>query len=277
METKDLTIIIATFKSDDKILSCLNSISDNFRILVIENSNNESFKQKIEKKFPKVECFLTGGNKGYAVANNLGLSKVKSKYALILNPDTIIKNNAIKNFFITANKNPDFWLIGPAIQQNHKPNLENNGLKDVSDLKGFAIFLNLEKFEKDYFDENFFLYFEEIDLCRKVNNKKGKIFLDPSIEIIHEGASSVDQTNKEELEKNRNWHWMWSTFYFHKKHHGYLFALIRIIPKMISSIIKVIFYSLVFNKKNRDIYFYRLSGLINSVLGKKSWYRPKLD
>jgi len=70
---------------------------------------------------------------------------------------------------------------------------------------------------------------------------------------------------------------MWSTFYFYKKHHGYLFALIKIVPKMISSIIKVIFYSLVFNKKNRDIYFYRLSGLINSVLGKKSWYRPKLN
>ena len=100
METKDLTIIIATFKSDDKILSCLNSISDNFRILVIENSNNESFKQKIEKKFPNVECFLTGGNKGYAAANNLGLSKVKSKYALILNPDTIIKIMPLKIFLL---------------------------------------------------------------------------------------------------------------------------------------------------------------------------------
>ena len=254
METKDLTIIIATFKSDDKILSCLNSISDNFRILVIENSNNESFKQKIEK-IPKVECFLTGGNKGYAVANNLGLSKVKSKYALILNPDTIIKNNAIENFFITANKNPDFWLIGPAIQQNHKPNLENNGLKSVRDLKGFAIFLIWKNLKKIILMKIFFLYFEEIDLCRKVNNKKGKIFLDPSIEIIHEGASSVNQTNKEELEKNRNWHWMWSTFYFHKKHYGYLFALIKIIPKMISSIIKVIFYSLVFNKKT-EIYIF---------------------
>ena len=60
---------------------------------------------------------------------------------------------------------------------------------------------------------------------------------------------------KFEFEKNRNWHWMWSTFYYHKKYKGFLIALIIIMPKFISSIIKTFFYQLIFNIKKRDIYF----------------------
>ena len=67
----------------------------------------------------------------------------------------------------------------------------------------------------------FFLYFEEIDLCKKVKNNNGKIYLDRLIKINHQGSQSVNNLNKFELEKNRNWHWMWSTFYFHKKYKGF--------------------------------------------------------
>ena len=70
---------------------------------------------------------------------------------------------------------------------------------------------------------------------------------------------------------------MWSTFYFHRKHQGFLLALINIMPNFISAFIKVIFYSLVINKKKRDIYYCRLSGIFNSIIGNKSWYRPPID
>jgi len=105
----------------------------------------------------------------------------------------------------------------------------------------------------------------------------GKIYLDQNIIIKHEGANSVNKINKIELEKNRNWHWMWSTFYFHKKYKGFFLALMIIFPKLISSFFKTLFYFLIFNNRKRDIYFYRLSGIFNSVIGKKSWYRPSLD
>ena len=70
---------------------------------------------------------------------------------------------------------------------------------------------------------------------------------------------------------------MWSTFYFQKKYKGFLLALIIIFPKLLSAIIKTAFYILVFNKKKKDIFSCRLSGIFNSVIGKKSWYRPALD
>tara|TARA_B100000614_G_scaffold262101_1_gene294229 strand:+ start:1026 stop:1853 length:828 start_codon:yes stop_codon:yes gene_type:complete len=274
MESKELTIIIVTFKSEKKIANCLKSIPPQIKVIIIENSNNIDFKKNIENQFSNSECILMGENKGYAAANNIGLKLVKTRYALVLNPDTILDKNAIENFLISAKKKDEFWLIGPANDQKKKINFDENGLAEVENLKGFAIFFNISKFKEKFFDEKYFLYFEEIDLCKSVKKENGKIFLDKSIKIIHQGASSVDDIDQEELEKNRNWHWMWSTFYYHKKHKGFILALILVFPKLLSATIKVLIFFLIFNKKKRNIYFCRLSGLFNSILGNKSWYRP---
>ena len=277
MDSKKLTIVIVSFKSEAKIINCLNSISDPVNIIVVENSNNYNFKKNLEEKFTNLKCILTGSNLGYAVANNIGLNQVKTKYALILNPDTLLNDHVIKNFLNRAEKQKDFWLMGPANDQMVELEFNNNNLIEVKNLKGFAIFLNLVKFNNNFFDENFFLYFEEIDLCERVKNNNGKIYLDKNIKIIHQGASSVQDDKKFELEKNRNWHWMWSTFYYNKKHKGFFLALINILPKLFSASIKTLIYSLLFNKNKRDIYYCRLSGIVNSIIGNKSWYRPSLD
>ena len=280
MESKDLTIVIVTYKSDEKIFNCLKSISDEISVILVENSNNESFKKRVEKAHNNVSCILSGSNKGYSVANNIGLKLVKSKYALVLNPDTILDKEAINNFFIRAKSIQDFWLIGPGNDQMKNLDFNKSNLEEVENLKGFAIFFNISKFNKNFFDENFFLFFEEIDLCKNVVNKMGKIYLDNNIIIKHEGGGSVKKNNNNnniELEINRNWHWMWSSFYFQKKYKGFFLAFIIILPKMISAFFKTLFYFLIFNKKKRDIYFSRLCGIFNSMIGKKSWYRPALD
>jgi N-acetylglucosaminyl-diphospho-decaprenol L-rhamnosyltransferase len=277
MESKDLSIVIVTYKSEGKIYNCLDSIPNNIKVKIVENSNDKNFKSKIESKYRNVKCILTGSNKGYAIANNIGLNDVDTRFALVLNPDTILDKTAIDNFFIAEKKIEDFWLIGPASDQQVNKDFNDNHILEVNNLKGFAIFFNMKKFNRNFFDENYFLYFEEIDLCKKVKKNNGKIFLDKNILIKHEGASSVEKTKKMELEKNRNWHWMWSTFYFHKKYNGFFFALINISPKFISSIFKTLFYLLILNNVKRDIYFCRFSGIINSIMGKKSWYRPSLD
>ena len=134
----------------------------------------------------------------------------------------------------------------------------------------------MEKFNNNFFDENFFV-FRRNRFMSKSYNARGKIFLDSEIIINHEGASSVKNYENLELEKSRNWHWMWSTFYYHKKYRGFLIAFLIILPKLLSSFIKIIFYKLTLNKEKKDIYFCRLSGILNSMMGKKSWYRPSLD
>ena len=227
MTFNQITIVITSYKSDEKILQCLKSINSQCKIIVIENSGDFSFKEKIERSFTNVECLIAGENLGYAKGNNLGLSKVKTKFALILNPDAQLENNTLKNFFNVANKLKSFAIIGPAVQD--EKNIENNfkELKEVASIKGFAMFLNLDEFKDiGFFDDNFFIYLEEIDLCRRLNKKNKKIFVDPSIKIQHQGGSSHEEKYNFEMEISRNWHWMWSTFYYHKKYKGFLIALI---------------------------------------------------
>jgi len=272
MTFNQITIVITSYKSDEKIVKCLNSINNQCKIIVVENSNNTSFKEKIEKNFSNVECLIAGENLGYAKGNNLGLSRVITKYALILNPDAELEKNTLNNFFNTAKKIKNFSIIGPSTL-NKKNNMKE--ITEVNSVKGFAMFLNLEQFnEIGFFDNKFFIYLEEIDLCKRLREKGKKIFIDPNILIFHRGGSSHEEKYNFEMELSRNWHWMWSTFYFKKKHSGYFNALFSVFGKLISGLIKYIFYLFTFQKSKKLIYKQRISGLLNSIIGKPSWYRP---
>ena len=275
MTFNQITIVITSYKSDQKIIKCLKSINNQCKIIVVENSKNISFKERIEKNFTNTECLIAGENLGYAKGNNLGISKVKTKYALILNPDAELQNNTLNNFFNSAKRIENFAIIGPGIQNEKK--LENNikELTEVNSVKGFAMFLNLEQFKDvGFFDDNFFIYLEEIDLCKRLRNKNKKIFIDPNILIHHQGGSSHENKFNFEMELSRNWHWMWSTFYYTKKHNGFLYALFNVSDKLISALFKFVFYTLILKNSKKLIYKHRISGLFNSIIGKPSWFRP---
>ena len=139
------------------------------------------------------------------------------------------------------------------------------------------MFLNMSEFKEiGFFDERFFIYFEEIDLCRRLSKHNKKIYLASSIKVNHYGAQSHNKNINRQMELSRNWHWMWSSFNYHKKYKGFFISLLILFPKFGSAIFKVLFYSLIFNKEKKDIYYHRYSGLVNALLGKSSWYRPEV-
>ena len=142
--------------------------------------------------------------------------------------------------------------------------------------------LNLKKLKKidqfkdnNFFDENIFLYLENDDLCKRIN-KFESIFIVPKSKINHLGASGVNKKYSEQIELSRNWHWIWSKFYFNKKHYGFLKAFIDGLPSFLSAILKVLFYSL-FDHKKKAIYLHRVLGFLNALIGKKSYHRPKIN
>ncbi|MDA9091687.1 glycosyltransferase [Pelagibacteraceae bacterium] len=275
MTFNQITVVITSYKSDSKIVKCLKSINNQCKTLIVENSKNIAIKEKIEKNFSNSECFVVGENLGYAKGNNYGLSKVKTKYALILNPDAELEHDTLHNFFSTVSKIQDFAIIGPVTQDEANVSTKQKELTEVNSVKGFAMFLNLEQFnEVGFFDDKFFIYLEEIDLCKRLKEKNKKIFIDPGIIINHQGGSSHEEKYNFEMELSRNWHWMWSTFYFTKKHKGFLHALLYTSGKLFSASIKYIFYSLTLKKSKKLIYKHRVSGLFNSIIGKPSWFRP---
>jgi GT2 family glycosyltransferase len=276
MSIKDITVIITSFRSGEKIKTCLNSIDRQTKIILVENSNDSKIKNNIEKEFSNVECILTGSNLGYGKANNIGLRKTITKFALILNPDATLHQSALNNFLKTVEKIPKFAIMAP-YTKGEKNNLKNSDPIETINVKGFAMFLNLSEFKDiGFFDEDFFFYFEEIDLCKRLINHGKKIYLVPDIKINHGGGRSHEVSINDEMELSRNWHWMWSTFNYHKKYKGFFISFLIVLPKLSSAIIKVLIYSLFFNKKKKEIYYQRLSGLINAILGRNSWYRPKV-
>ena len=127
-----------------------------------------------------------------------------------------------------------------------------------------------------FFDENFFMYLENDDICKRVIEENENIYVVPKSKINHIGASAVDQKYNHQVELSRNWHWIWSKFYYQKKHNNYLVALINGFPTFLSAILKCVLYLLIFNTKKRAIYFYRAMGYLNALLGRKSYYRPKI-
>ena len=96
------------------------------------------------------------------------------------------------------------------------------------------------------------------------------------IKIDHIGGSSHNQSIDYEMELSRNWHWMWSKFYFNKKHRGFFISTSLGFISLIGNFLKFSIYMITFNKK-RNIYRMRMSGIINSLLGRQSWYRPEIN
>ena len=291
MSIKDITAVITSFKSEKKIRRCLNSIDSQCSVINIENSNNQEHKANIEREFKNVKCILSGGNLGYGRGNNIGLKEAKTKYALILNPDAELLTDSINNFLKIAELSPDFSMIVPSTLDNKKNlkkyelatqndmfnHLINIDTKTLKTVRGHAMFLNISKFKDvGFFDENIFFFLEETDLAMRLLKNKKKIYYYAPITIYHEGGRSHQAKINHEMELSRNWHWMWSTFYYNKKYKGFLFSLIIVGPKLFSSIFKFFIFFILRNKEKKEIYYQRYSGLMNSIIGKRSWYRPKV-
>jgi len=295
----NLTIVIVTYRTDEKILTdCLNSIDPQVNILIVENSKNNVFKKKFENKYPNLNLMLSGRNLGYGAGNNFGLSNVKTKYALILNPDVILEKNFFNEIKNYLDKKINFHIMGINYQDNpqwktsglfsdfdkriklkDKIKLNYDSLEEVDWVVGCAMLINLENFEtSQLFDENIFLYFEEFDLCRRIRCKQGRIYSCKNLLAQHlgtKGSAATDPDYSLESIIFRDWHFMWSTFYYYKKYYGYLYAVYKTYGKLFRSIFNMVLFAILFNKKQRTIYYGRTFGIINAMLGKKSWYRVK--
>lgn len=276
---KNITFVIVSFRSSHIIEKCIKSINPKIKIIIVENSNNIQVKDYLENKFLNVQVIIAKKNLGYGKGNNLGISKVDTQYAFILNPDAILEENSLEKFYKAQFfLKDDFTILAPNLLNNYGYFLNSNKninkeILEVDYVKGFAMLINLKKIHpKDLFDENFFLFLEEIDLCKRIKQSGGKIFVIQNSKIHHLGKQASE--NILNIELCRNWHWMWSLFYYNYKHFGIITAYRVAIIRFFSSIFKLFFSFVFFNKKKILIHYYRINGLFNAFLRRPSWLRP---
>lgn len=221
-----LSISIVNYNAGDYLLNCLESIkkvSDeaDIDIYVVDNDSKDDSIERAQKKYPQVNFILNKDNLGFGKANNQALRQIKSGYILLLNPDVELEKGVLKTMLEFMEENPDVGASTcEVILSNGKLDLTahrgfptpwasflyflgNDSLYHLTkyDLKTIhevdaitgAFFLTSKKVldKSGLFDEDYFMYAEDIDLCFCIKEAGFKIMYVPTVKVLHHKGIST--------------------------------------------------------------------------------------
>lgn len=228
------TFVIVSWNNEKQILKLLNSIKvfePDSQIIVVDNNSEDRTVEVInQKRFSNIEIIESNDNVGFAKANNLAIKKVKTRYVTFINPDTKLELPIVRHFAKLLTN--EVGIIGPKILNldgNLQPSIfsfqrpstilieqfglghflpnklklklspqdsSHNHRQNVDWLIGACLFTKTDYYKKvGGFSEDYFLYSEDMDLCYKYHRNKMNVVFDPSIQILHIGGSSENQTS----------------------------------------------------------------------------------
>ena len=234
----EITIIIILYEEEaNLLLKCLENIK-NFKIIIIDNAGNIPLKNKIKEKFEIYKYILNKKNYGFTKAANQAIKQCDTEYILNLNADCFIIHEDIlkllrshkkyKNCFITT---PTFYDKESKLSYNAGFFAEKNLERDILNLEGdvcvetvlgTAILFKKEDIMKlGLLDENFFMYYEDDDLCRRIKQKNRSVIqiFDAKAQHVH-GQLKVKNFLKRIF--IRNYHFTYDELYYYfkiNKHH----------------------------------------------------------
>lgn len=279
-----ITIVFLSFHSEHHIRRHLLEIDKKFPIIIVDNAANFKFKKEIEEKYSHVKVIITKENLGWAAGMNLGIKNSATKYVMINSPDISISNDSIQRLFSKIRKVKNFALFAPTYLDEtvHKNYYKEFDIKDDSQdilevewIDNNFIINKKEIEELGFFDENFFMYYENFDFCKRIFDSKKKMLVSKNIKFTHEGTNSVNKIFSFEVNLSRNWHYNWSKYYFFKKHYGIFFALKKIFPNFLRSVKKILLYKFLLRDIVKLQYaLAEIRGILQSVMSKPSNYRP---
>lgn len=219
MNSNKISVIIVAFNNEKTIRSCLGSVikfADNPQIIVVDNSSQDKTLEIVDSFLGKITLINPGENLGFAKSNNLGVSQAQGEYLVFLNPDAeVLGRGSLEKLVDVLEKNHDFGLVGPQLIlpdgqiQKTTRNLptpmrafqeyilgqkgtynfylpECKFLCEVESVVGACMAIKKDVFVKaGKFDEKYFLYFEDLELCRSVKKLGLKVGFLPEVKIRH--------------------------------------------------------------------------------------------
>jgi len=233
------------------IFQCLENIK-NFKIIIVDNAGNISLKKKVEEKFKIYKYILNKKNYGYAKAANQAIRQCDTEYILMFQADALISDKDIFTLLESHKKYENCFMTSPTYYDEESKLSyssgclpEKNNTKDILNLEGdvcvevvlgsIVLFKKKDIFELGLFDENFFLYFLDFELCRRIINRKKSIIqiFDAKVQHVH-GQLKVKNLLKKIFVRNYNFTFD-ELYYFFKinKHSEKLKNLKKKIPKYI--------------------------------------------
>ena len=210
---KEVTLLIVCYNSEDLIKKNLNELKK-FKCIIIDNSNSKETFDLI-KDYPNIIYIKTKKNMGYGVGNNLGAYRASTPFIMILNPDILINVNAIKILYEKYFEYENVGILAPSLYDNENSRRSNgsisrlkidyskkNSINNINNFAqgdtcydfvvGCALFMSKDFFKFiGGFDKDFFMYFEDNDLCDRIYKNNKSILEIPESKMIHiQGSSS---------------------------------------------------------------------------------------
>jgi len=312
----DLSIIIVCYKGWVRLSQCLDALDsfsgDSFKteVIIVDNKSDDEKILKIEEKFPKFRFIFNYVNGGFANGCNLGAKNAVGEFVLFLNPDTVAAEAEVEKLLNVARQNPEFGIVScRQINEKGKESIASGTFPSLFNLTGFqraifpsrqseirnpkseisfpdwvsgsVILMRYETFKKESgFDEDFWMYFEDVDLCRRSRNTGCEIAFCRNITIEHNhGGSSRINLNttsltKTEVHVSRH-------LYISKHKKGFEKFLIQtflVLNNIISGAVMAIIGLLLFfipKVFSRTLIFYRLTSYYLGSLLRLSWISPR--
>jgi len=246
------------------------SLDVSFEVFVVDNHSSDGSPAMVRADFPQAVLIENFENLGFAAANNQALAECSGRYVLFLNPDTELVDNSIRAMTLFMDAHPDASALGckliypdgslqhscrrfPSIftdlmeslhldelfPENRILNYYRMGLKgydtthEVDQPAGACLLIRRAVFEKvGILDERFFIYFEEVDLCRRIKKAGGKILFTPDITVVHIANKSTGQVYAESRR-----YYIRSKLLFFEKHYGKFSIIFAFFDLVIRSIL----------------------------------------
>jgi GT2 family glycosyltransferase len=250
---------------DDCITSIKAQTSVEFEIIVVDNNSTDNTLEMLTAKHADVIRIENRINSGFARANNQAIEIAKGKYIFMLNPDTLVLDGAVDKLFKFMEENSGVGICGPKnlgpdlkLQMNcdHYPGLWNifveylrlgevfprmrifnrtmmrywqyDSIEEVERMAGCSLMISRSVMEAvGRLDDRFFMYFEETDICMRVNKYGYKIVFYPVTSIIHYGGQSALQKKDAHIVNTTAMkYYLPSQYYFFRKHYGKITELL---------------------------------------------------
>jgi len=250
------SFIIVNYNTAQLTSDCLQSIfkycpNNNYEIIVVDNASQDNSPEILKNKFGnKIKIITNPDNRGFAQANNQGATVAQGEYLFFLNSDTLLTNNIlpeIKKIFsnrqnigilapmlLTSDQKPQTGAHGnfPSLKQilSNKllPFKKSNEKKEILPtdwVSGAALIIRKNLFDKiNGWDEHFFMYFEDADLCWRVQKIGFSTAVVPTISLIHLGGQSLSKN-----QERRKLYYISQNYFFHKHYSSLTFWLMKII------------------------------------------------
>jgi N-acetylglucosaminyl-diphospho-decaprenol L-rhamnosyltransferase len=231
----DLSIVIVNYNSAAVIKSCLGPLANIRRIIVVDNASTDDSVERVRQVCPNAEIILNSKNFGYGTAVNQGISRVKTPYVLVINPDAILKTDAVESLISIARAYENTAIVAPLLyspKRGLELELKGPGGRGHSRTKskpdgdfctwfatGAVWLCNMAAWrDVGGFDENIFLYGEDLDLCKRVNDSGYTVIFCPKARGDHLVSQATAPSIK--IRWRKEWNIVWSHLYLTEKYNG---------------------------------------------------------